>query len=152
IVLAGGSQGGGLALAVAGLTGNRVAAVLTDVPFLCHFRRAAQLSVEGPYSELVKYLRWHSPHRVEQTFATLAYFDGVHFAQRATAPALFSIGLMDPVCPPSTVYAAFNHYGGEDRTMTVWPFADHGGGCGSNPPVQLAWLRERGHSARESRP
>jgi cephalosporin-C deacetylase len=51
---------------------------------------------------------------------------------------------MDPVCPPSTVYAAFNHYAGEDRTMTVWPFADHGGGYGSNPPVQLAWLAERG--------
>ncbi|MFJ6677320.1 acetylxylan esterase [Actinosynnema sp. NPDC091369] len=52
------------------------------------------------------------------TFATLAYFDGVHFAQRATAPALFSVGLMDPIRPPSTVYAAFNHYAGSDRTMS----------------------------------
>ncbi|KUO16473.1 acetylxylan esterase [Streptomyces dysideae] len=144
IAVAGASQGGGLALAVAGLTGDRVAAVLPDVPFLCHFRHAVQISGEGPYPEIVKYLRWHSPQRVEQAFATLAHFDGVHFAQRATAPTLFSVGLMDPICPPSTVYAAFNHYAGEDRTMTVWPFADHGGGCGFNPPVQLAWLRERG--------
>ncbi|MBD0839858.1 acetylxylan esterase [Streptomyces sp. TRM68416] len=144
IVLAGGSQGGGLALAVAGLTGDRVAAVLADVPFLCHFRRAVQISGEGPYPEIAEYLRWHSRHRVAETFTTLDYFDGVHFAQRATAPALFSVGLMDPVCPPSTVYAAFNHYAGQDRTMTVWPFADHGGGCGSNPPAQLAWLHRRG--------
>ncbi|MFH8841783.1 acetylxylan esterase [Streptomyces sp. NPDC017868] len=144
IVLAGGSQGGGLALAVAGLSGDRVAATMPDVPFLCHFREGAQTALEGPYHEIVKYLRWHSPHRVRQAFDTLDHFDGVHFAQRATAPALFSVGLMDPICPPRTVYAAFNHYAGEDRTMTVWPFADHGGGCGANPPVQLAWLRERG--------
>ncbi|MEV0531075.1 acetylxylan esterase [Kitasatospora sp. NPDC050463] len=144
IVPTGGSQGGGLALAVAGLTGDRVAAVMSDVPFLCHFRRAPQLALEGPYQEIVKYLRWHSPHRVQPTLDTLDYFDGVHFAQRATAPALFSVGLMDPVCPPQTVYAAFNRYAGEDRTMTVWPFADHGGGCGANPPAQLSWLRERG--------
>ncbi|MEU7386708.1 acetylxylan esterase [Streptomyces tanashiensis] len=144
VVVAGGSQGGGLALAVAGLAGDRVAAALPDVPFLCHFRRAAQITGEGPYPEIVEYLRRHSRDRVEQTFATLDYFDGVHFAQRATAPALFSVGLMDPICPPSTVYAAYNRYQGLDRTMTVWPFGDHGGGCGSNPPVQLSWLRERG--------
>lgn len=144
VVVAGGSQGGGLALAVAALAGDHVAAVMTDVPFLCHFRRAVQISPEGPYTEIVKYLRWHSPQRVQQTFATLDYFDGVHFAQRATVPALFSVGLMDPICPPPTVYAAFNHYAGEDRTMTVWPFGDHGGGNGANPPVQLAWLAGQG--------
>ncbi|GLW67960.1 acetylxylan esterase [Kitasatospora phosalacinea] len=144
VVVSGASQGGGLALAAAGLLGDRVAAVLSDVPFLCHYQQGAQLSLDGPYQELVKYLRWHSRHRVQPTFATLAYFDGVHFARRATAPALFSVGLMDPVCPPRTVYAAFNAYAGQDRTMTVWPFADHAGGCGSNPPVQLAWLQARG--------
>ncbi|MEU0880910.1 acetylxylan esterase [Lentzea sp. NPDC005914] len=142
VIVAGGSQGGGLTIAAAGLT--RVAAALPDVPFLCHFRRAAEICGEGPYQELAEYLRWHSRHRVEPAFATLSYFDGVHFARRATAPALFSVGLMDPICPPSTVYAAFNHYGGEDRTMTVWPFADHGGGHGSNAVTQLEWLRERG--------
>jgi cephalosporin-C deacetylase len=144
VVVAGGSQGGGLALAVAGLAPDRVAAVVSDLPFLCHFRQAAQISGEGPYLELTRYLRWHSPHRVETTFATLGYFDGVHFARRATSPALFSVGLMDPICPPSTVYAAFNHYTGADRTMTVWPFADHGGGFGRNTAVQLKWLRQRG--------
>jgi cephalosporin-C deacetylase len=144
VIVTGGSQGGGLSLSVAGLAPDRVAAVLPDVPFLCHYRRAAECAGDGPYEEIAAYLRWHSRHRVTDGFATLAYFDGVHFAQRATAPALFSVGLMDPVCPPSTVYAAFNHYAGQDRSITVWPFADHGGGYSSTPPVQLAWLRERG--------
>ncbi|MFC9243877.1 acetylxylan esterase [Streptomyces sp. NPDC057136] len=81
---------------------------------------------------------------MEATFATLDCLDGVHFAQRATAPALFSVGLTAPVCPPSTVDAAINHYAGQDRTVTVWPFADHDGGCGSNPPTRLAWPHRRG--------
>ncbi|GAB3892302.1 acetylxylan esterase [Kibdelosporangium lantanae] len=144
VIVAGGSQGGGLTIAVAGLAGNRVAAALPDVPFLCHYRRGADVSSDGPYGELVQYLREHSQTRVAATFATLSYFDAVHFAQRATAPTLFSVGLMDPVCPPSTVYAAYNHYAADDRTITVWPFADHGGGQGANPVVQLEWLRERG--------
>ncbi|MFE9462686.1 acetylxylan esterase [Streptomyces virginiae] len=111
---------------------------MPDVPFLCHFRHAAAICGDGPYQEIAKSLRRHSRHRVEPAFATFDHFDGVRFARRATVPALFSVGLMDPLCPPSTVYAAFNHYAGEDRSMTVWPFGDHGGGCGSNPPVQLA--------------
>jgi cephalosporin-C deacetylase len=144
VIITGGSQGGGLTIAVAGLARDRVVAALPDVPFLCHFRRAVEISGEGPYVEIAKYLRLHSPHRVSDTFTTLSYFDGVHFAQRATAPTLFSVGMMDPICPPSTVYAAFNHYAANDRTITVWPFADHGGGYGANAAVHLAWLHERG--------
>ncbi|GAA3437599.1 alpha/beta fold hydrolase [Kutzneria kofuensis] len=52
VIVTGGSQGGGLALAVAGLVPDRVAAVMPDVPFLCHFRRAAEIAGEGPYVEL----------------------------------------------------------------------------------------------------
>jgi cephalosporin-C deacetylase len=149
VIIAGGSQGGGLALAVAGLADDLVAAVMPDVPFLCHYRRGAEISGEGPYVEIAKYLRWHSRDQVETAFTTLSYFDGVHFARRATAPALFSVGLMDPICPPSTVYAAYNRYAGDDSTITVWPFADHGGGYGSAPRVQLSWLHDRGLAPKE---
>ena len=144
IVVAGTSQGGGLTLAVAALARELVAAALVDVPFLCHYRRATQIAASGPYLELVDYLRSHRPDGVEQAFATLAHFDGVHFAPRATAPALFSVGLMDPVCPPSTVYAAYNHYAGTDKQMRVWEYGDHGGGYGSQAREQLAWLDDRG--------
>ena len=68
----------GLALAVAGLASDLIAAVLADVPFLCHYRRGAETATQGPYIELTKYLRPHSRKAVETTFATLAYFDGVH--------------------------------------------------------------------------
>jgi cephalosporin-C deacetylase len=75
---------------------------MPDVPFLCHFERAVDISDTDPYAEITRYL---SVHRgaVRQTFATLSYFDGVNFARRAAAPALFSVALMDQTCPPSTV-------------------------------------------------
>ncbi|MFE0628207.1 acetylxylan esterase [Streptomyces sp. NPDC058864] len=143
VVVSGGSQGGGLALAVAGLAREAVAAALVDVPFLCHFRRGAETAAEGPYPELAQYLGVHRRIDPERLFGTLDYFDGVHFAPRATAPALFSVGLMDPVCPPSTVFAAYNRYAGP-KDITVWRFGDHGGGRDSQPYEQMLWLRGLG--------
>ena len=102
------SQGGGLALAVAGLVPDLVA-VMPDVPFLCHYRRAVAVCEGNPYDEITRYLSVRR-QAVDQVFATLSYFDGVNFAKRATAPAYFSVALLDVTCPPSTVYAAFNHY------------------------------------------
>jgi cephalosporin-C deacetylase len=79
--------------------------------------------------------------RADRVFHTLGYFDGVHFAARATAPALYSVGLMDDVCPPSTVYAAFNHYAGPKR-IQIWPYNRHEGGGSYQAPIQLPWLRQ----------
>ncbi|NAZ86173.1 acetylxylan esterase, partial [Kineococcus indalonis] len=111
VVVAGGSQGGAFALAAAHLAGDAVRAALVDVPFLCSIRRACDVAGEGPYLEVVTFLRRHSREAVEQTFRTLSYVDGANHALRASAPALFSVGAMDPVCPPSTVFAAYNRYG-----------------------------------------
>jgi cephalosporin-C deacetylase len=65
--------------------------------------------------------------QVEAVFRTLAYFDGMNFAVRAQASALFSVGLMDDICLPSTVFAAYNHYAGP-KQIRVWPFNQHEGG------------------------
>ena len=65
--------------------------------------------------------------RVAHTHAVLAYFDGVNFAKRASAPALFSASLMDPICPPSTVYGAYHEYTGE-KEMSLWEYNGHEGG------------------------
>jgi cephalosporin-C deacetylase len=145
VAVTGGSQGGGLALAVGGLADGLVA-VMPEVPFLCHYRRAVELTDTFPYAEITKYLSVHR-HAVEQTFRTLSYLDGVHFARRATAPTLFSVGLMDPICPPSTVFAAFNWYGERagvtDKEIEVYPFNQHEGGQGYQFSRQLAWLASR---------
>lgn len=139
VAVSGGSQGGGLALAVAGLA-DGISAALIDVPFLCHWRRALEVATEGPYPELVGYCAVHR-HQAERVLRTLSYVDGVNFAARASAPALFSVGLMDPVCPPSTVYAAYHQYAGPKR-MTVWPYNAHEGGQTHQVAEQLRYLGE----------
>lgn len=125
IALTGRSQGGGMALAVGGLVPD-VAAVLPDVPFLCHYRRATEITDAPPYREIATFCQVHRD-KVDAVFRTLSYFDGVNFAARATAPALFSAGLMDLTCPPSTVFAAYNHYAGP-KEMRVWRYNNHEGG------------------------
>ncbi|MEV6104272.1 acetylxylan esterase [Streptomyces sp. NPDC051940] len=138
LAVAGPSQGGGLALAASGLVGG-LHAVLPDVPFLCDHRRGAQVSDRVPYLEVAQFLR-KRPELAEATFRTLSYFDGMNFAARATAPALFSVALMDPVCPPSTVYAAYHHYAGP-KDIRVYPFNEHEGGGSLHAMERIAFLR-----------
>jgi len=137
VTVSGGSQGGGIAIAVAGLVPG-LAAVLPDVPFLSNFERAVGFTDSDPYNELVVYLSVHRD-AAPRVFETLSYFDGVNFASRATAPALYSVALMDPVCPPSTVFASFNAYAGP-AGIEVYPFNEHEGGQGHHWVKQAAWL------------
>ncbi len=137
VAVTGGSQGGALTLAVAGLADGLVAA-MPDVPFLCHVRRAVEISDSDPYGEVARYLAVHRGH-VDAAFRTLSYVDGVHLGALASAPALFSVALMDPICPPSTVFAAFHAYGGS-ASIEVYPFNGHEGGQAYQQAKQQAWL------------
>jgi len=137
LALVGGSQGGGISLAVSGLVPD-VAAVMPDVPFLCHYRRATEISDEAPYSEIARYCMVHRD-KIETVFNTLAYFDGVNFAVRAKAQALFSVGLMDEVCPPSTVFAAYNYYAGP-KEIRVYRYNQHEGGQAYQTVEQIRFL------------
>ncbi|MCW1920596.1 acetylxylan esterase [Rhodobacter sp. KR11] len=137
IAVTGGSQGGGIALAVAGLMPG-LSGVMPDVPYLCDFWRGVTVATRDPYLEIARYLAVHRGAEAA-VFHTLSYFDGVNFAARATAPALFSVGLMDTVCPPSTVYGAFNAYGGP-KDMARYVFNDHEGGGPFQEMRQKDWL------------
>lgn len=146
VAVTGGSQGGGIALAVSALVPD-VAAAMPDVPFLCHFRRAFMVTDADPYQEIARYCKTHRD-KIETVFSTLTYFDGVNFAARAQAPALFSTGLMDDVCPPSTVFAAYNHYAGP-KEIKVWQFNKHEGGETFQNREKLRFLRECLQSAEQ---
>ncbi len=125
IAITGGSQGGGITLAVAGLEPG-VQAALPDVPFLCHYKRATTLVNSYPYAEIASYCKTHRD-KIDAVFSTLSYFDGMNFAPRAQARALFSTALMDNTCPPSTVFAAYNHYAGQ-KDIRVYEYNQHEGG------------------------
>jgi len=139
IVVTGGSQGGGLSIAVAGLDQN-VSATMPDVPFLCNFRRATEITDQLPYKEISNYCKAR-PNDIETIFTTLAYFDGMNFAVRAKAKSIFSVALMDMVCPPSTVYAAYNHYAGS-KTIRIWTYSSHEGGESHQIIEKIKFLKE----------
>lgn len=125
IAVTGGSQGGGITIATAALVPD-IQIAMPEVPFLCHYQRATELVDTYPYKEIADYLNTHRDH-IEQVFHTLSYFDGVNFATRARAAALFSTGLMDMVSPPSTVYAAYNYWNGP-KEMRAYTYNGHEGG------------------------
>ncbi len=138
IATTGGSQGGGITIAVTALNPN-VKVAMPDVPFLCHYRRAVSIQDSNPYGEISRYLLVHRD-KVEQVFNTLSYFDGVNLAARAKAKTLFSVGLMDEICPPSTVYAAYNQWQGE-KEIRIYQFNHHEGGGEYQAVEKLKFLR-----------
>jgi len=141
IAVTGTSQGGGITIAVSGLMPAVVKMAMPDVPFLCHYRRAAQIVDTDPYNEIVRFCKAHRD-QVETVFRTLSYFDGVNFATRARASAFFSTALMDETCPPSTVFAAYNYYAGE-KQIQVYEFNQHEGGGIHQVAEKIKFLRGR---------
>lgn len=151
IIVTGGSQGGGItiaAAALAALSGIELAGSAPDVPFLCHFRRAVELTDAHPYGEITEYLAGYRD-RAAQAYATLSYFDGAVLGRLAGAPTLFSVALMDAVCPPSTVFAAYHAYGADatepvsDKQIQVYSHNGHEGGGPYQVDVQLDWFATR---------
>lgn len=156
IFLTGGSQGGGITLAATSLIGRfppanpdgkplALAGSLPDVPFLCHFRRATEITGSYPYAELVQFIKNQRQH-LERMFDTLAYFDCANLVSWAACPTLFSVALMDDICPPSTVYAAYNRYGANRqpapaRDIKVWPYNGHEGGQQFQTDAKLRFVQ-----------
>lgn len=139
IGVTGASQGGGIALATSALA-DKIEIALCDVPFLCHYRRAVEITDAHPYMEISQYLHTHRD-KVETVFRTLSYFDGVNFATRVQARSLFSVALMDEICPPSTVFAAYNYLTGP-KQIEVWEFNHHEGGESYQTAAKLKFARE----------
>ncbi|MGE5777080.1 MAG: acetylxylan esterase [Chloroflexota bacterium] len=138
IAVTGGSQGGGITIAAAGLVPD-VAVAMPDVPFLCHYRRATEIVDSYPYKEIGDFLNTHRD-KVELVFQNLAYFDGVNLSARARAKGLFSVALMDQICPPSTVFAAYNHWAGE-KDIKVYTYNQHEGGRAFQTAEKLKLLK-----------
>ena len=97
-----------------------------------------QTALRDPYLEIARLLAQHREKKAA-VFETLDYFGGVNFARQAKAEALFSVGLMDDICPPSTVYGAFNAYPGK-KTIVEYEFNNHEGGRGYQEREQMVWL------------
>jgi cephalosporin-C deacetylase len=140
VAVSGMSQGGGLALAAAALLGDTVKVCHADVPFLCDIWRAVTLTADAPYSEVSEFLS-HQVELVDVAKETLSYVDCALLARRITADCLLSVGLMDTVSPPSTVFAAYNAIYAR-KEIAVFEFGVHDIPS-SHMERQLTHLRQR---------
>jgi len=122
LAITGVSQGGGITLAVAALSERPVLA-LADVPFLCDYRRAIEITPTHPYQEIPLFLKTY-PHLYETAIRTLSYFDNVNLAPWIKARTIISNCLCDDICPPSTIFAAYHHIAAEKR-IDVYPYHKH---------------------------
>jgi len=125
VVAVGGSQGGRLSIVIAALD-PRVKAI---VPAITH---AGNL----PYTAWAEDVNKYHPDddgmgSVLPPFAAtpenrcLPYYDVLNFAPDVTCPVLMNAGLIDPVSPPSCVFAIFQRLGSVDKTLLPLPGLGH---------------------------
>ena len=122
----GSSQGGGLTITTSAMR-PEIKAAAAGAPYLCGYMDAIELTHTYPYEEINDYLRVHPESRSE-VLETLAYFDGINFADRIRCPIIVNIGLQDNVCPPETGYALFGNIGSSDKKL--YPYDGHGHDAG----------------------
>ncbi len=122
IGVAGSSQGGGLTITTSAMR-KEIKAASAGAPYLCGFMDAIKLTDTYPYQEINDYLRTY-PDRLEEVEGTLAYFDGISFADQIDCPIIMNLGLQDNVCPPETGYALFETIGSKDKKL--FEYEGHG--------------------------
>lgn len=137
LFITGSSQGGGLTIATTALIDLmkahrettfpffdvEIRAAVAEIPFLCHFERACTLVDTPPYSEIAHYCRCTGAD-FKAVFRTLSYFDVMNLASYSKTPTLVTAGLMDMICPPSTIFATYNALQGA-KDIIVHTFGEH---------------------------
>ncbi len=143
LLLHGTSQGGAQAIVGAALD-SRVTGLVAGVPAFCDLL-AFEAGRPPGWPHLLKPGQKPSEEgaRVRET---ARYFDMVHFAARVRVPTLFTVGFIDTVCPPTSVYAAYNVIPGPKEIFND-PAARH-----ENTPAANARMREALLGFRAARP
>lgn len=108
------SQGGAQAI-IAGCLDPRVDLVCAEIPAMCdHTGMMADRASSWPH--------WvqcpdgkPDPRQVEAA----RYYDIVNFARHVKVPTYITVGMIDSVCPPTTVYSMFNRLPGEKHILQL---------------------------------
>ncbi|MBV7330330.1 acetylxylan esterase [Chloroflexi bacterium TSY] len=124
----GGSQGGALTVACAALE-PRIKRLAPIFPFLSDYKRVWEMDqAKDAYHELQDWFRRFDPRheQEEAVFTNLGYIDIQHLAPRIQGEVLWTIGLMDTICPPSTQFAVYNKIRSQKR-LDIYPDFKHEG-------------------------
>jgi cephalosporin-C deacetylase-like acetyl esterase len=115
ILATGGSMGGYLAIALAGVD-SRVNLSSAQNPILCDIRGLVG-EVDWPISSFKKYAATQPGLTLEKILNNLDYYDGRNFAVNVKCPFIMGIGLLDPFAPPNNEFATYNLIQGRKRIM-----------------------------------
>ncbi len=105
LAILGYSQGGALSIITAALD-NRVKYLGVVHPALADVTGYLNGRAGGWPHYFDKFNR--SVNETKEKLATIPYYDVVNFAQRVKIPGFYTWGYNDDVCPPTSMYAAYN--------------------------------------------
>jgi cephalosporin-C deacetylase len=137
IILHGGSQGGGIVFALAGL--SDVFLTFADVPSYSFFEGRIQTR-NGSVREIADYVDEKKLDK-KQILESLSYFDLIYFAPRIKAPLIASVGLKDDICPAVYFMKAFDLLD-VDKEIYEYPNAGHEGGASTHHQVKIERLKK----------
>lgn len=138
MVVQGASQGGALALILAGLD-PRITACVANHPALSDMAAYAGLGRTGGYPHFGR--KYKGVRLTPDVIKTLSYYDVVNFARRITVPVFMTWGYNDNVCPPTTSYAVYNTLACPKEAL-ITPVNEHWVSLETRYE-QLEWIKSR---------
>ncbi|NDW12145.1 acetylxylan esterase [Bacteroides sp. 214] len=134
----GGSQGGALALMLAGLD-SRITACVANHPALSDMAGYAEIGRTGGYPHFGR--KYQNIQLTPEVINTLSYYDVVNFARRITVPVFLTWGFNDNVCPPTTSYAVYNVLSSPKEAL-ITPINEHWTTMETHYQ-QMAWIKKQ---------
>lgn len=135
VIVYGSSQGGAQAIVAAGLD-PRVTFFGAAVPAMCDHTG----SVVGRVNGWPKLVPGDTDALDGKVRETARYYDAVNFASRTRAAGIMSVGFIDNICPPTTVYAAYNALKGKKEIFNDPP-SRHANSASAKAAMRKALFR-----------
>ena len=123
ILVTGGSMGGYLTAALAGLD-NRVALYSAQNPVLCDIRNLVG-EVNWPFYDMQQFVKTKPGLTFDQVLDNLDYFDAKNFAAGIHKPIIMGMGFLDNLAPPPNEYVFYNGIGEKDKKLFSYPNLGH---------------------------
>ena len=133
LIVSGGSQGGGQAIAAAALD-PQVTLCLAGVAALSdHCGSFAARQPGWPRFYTAKTAKTNP-----KVVAATAYYDNVFFARRIKCETWLTAGLIDTTCSPAGIYVVYNNLAAKKKNIDIFPTGNHGGA-----PLNKGYARMR---------
>ena len=139
IEISGGSMGGFLAVALAGLD-NRIKLVSAQNPILGDIRDLAGVA-EWPINDIKEYVANRPTLSYNKVMDNLDYFDIKNFAPNIRSSIMVGMGLLDHLAPPANSFVFYNNIPSKYATIRIYKDLGH--------EVPKSFLDEDGHKMRD---